>query len=449
MNASWFRSLFSRQPLHWVGAALAFGAVAALGGGLVATTGVVNLSAVPPHPEGWAKLLHYGMRQSVAYHAKQAPPDEPLDSPAMIARGAAQYAMTCENCHGAPGLGQSPVALSMRPEPPLIVDASTRLSDKELFFIVQNGVRYTGMPAWPVQDRPDEVWAMVAFLKAAPKLDAEAYVRLARAPATDPPRLEAAKLEKNGAGKAATVAISPFIPSNAPRPYLPGDPQGPSPSPAAVSFPRVGFGSAAPVGDPMAACVSCHSSDGSGRHDSAFPNLTLQTPQYLYDALKAYATGQRQSGIMWPVAANLSDADMRALAVQLGTAAPVVSTDDPPTAATMAVRAQGAELAAAGDGTRGSNDGHDGPELAVAPKVERCSSCHTRGAYLGKVVPRIAGQHAPYLRMQLHAFRNGGRGDTASFDPMVVDSHALSDAEITAVSEFYAAHRPVVKTAKN
>ena len=444
---SWFRSLFSRQPLHWFGAALAFGGIALVGGGLVASTGVVDLSAVPPHPEGWAKLLRYGMRHSVAHHAHQAPPDEPIDSPAMIARGAAQYGAVCENCHGAPGLGQSPVALSMRPEPPLLLDASSRLSDRELFAIVQNGVRYTGMPAWPVQNRPDEVWAMVAFVKAARTMDVASYRTLARGSAAEQHRPEAA-LAKNA--DSAPIVISPFIPSNAQRPYLAGDPQDPSPSPAGVvAFPRVGFGSVAPAGDPMAACVSCHSGDGAGRTDGAFPNLTLQTPQYLYDALKAYATGQRQSGIMWPIAANLSDADMRSLALQLGAAAPVVSSDGPSTVATIAVRAAGADLAAAGDRTPGSNDGHDGPELAVAPKIERCSSCHTSGAYLGKIIPRLQGQHAPYLRMQLHAFRNGGRGDTSSFDPMVVDSHALSDAQIAAVAEYYAGLRPLLKTAKN
>ena len=86
----------------------------------------------------------------------------------MVMRGAGAYALVCENCHGGPGLGQSPAALSMRPEPPMVLEATTHFTDKQLFFIVANGVRYSAMPAYPVQNRPyDEVWALVAFLKKA------------------------------------------------------------------------------------------------------------------------------------------------------------------------------------------------------------------------------------------------------------------------------------------
>lgn len=142
--------------------------------------GLINLSAVPPHPDGWAHLLlHYGMEKSVARHADPPASSEPLDSPAMIMRGAATYSVVCANCHGGPGLGQSPVAFSMRPEPPMVIDATSRYSDKELFFIVANGVRYSGMPAYPVQNRPDEIWALVSFLKTTPKMSRETYLGLA------------------------------------------------------------------------------------------------------------------------------------------------------------------------------------------------------------------------------------------------------------------------------
>ena len=49
---------------------------------------------------------------------------------------------------------------------------------EELFYIVKHGIKFTGMPAWPAQQRDDEVWAMVAFLRTLPDLDAEEYRRL-------------------------------------------------------------------------------------------------------------------------------------------------------------------------------------------------------------------------------------------------------------------------------
>ena len=182
MFRSVLRRLFSRNPLHWVGAVMAFGAVAALGGFATAASGVANLSAIPPHPEGWARLLHYSSERAFAAHAgsvKEAP-DEPLESRAVIMRGAAQFAIECSNCHGAPGFGQSPVALSMRPEPPGLEFAARTYSKEQLYYVVQNGVRYTSMPAWPVTNRPDEIWSLVAFLKAMPNMTREQYIELAR-----------------------------------------------------------------------------------------------------------------------------------------------------------------------------------------------------------------------------------------------------------------------------
>jgi mono/diheme cytochrome c family protein len=53
----------------------------------------------------------------------------------------------------------------MLPQPPDLADVVGEWNNAQLFRIVKHGVRFTGMPAWPMQDRDDEVWAMVAFLR--------------------------------------------------------------------------------------------------------------------------------------------------------------------------------------------------------------------------------------------------------------------------------------------
>ena len=436
-KSSLARQFFSRNPLHWVGAALAFGGVAAVLGGAIAAGGVINLSAVPPHPDGWAHMLHYGMTRSVAHHASEPPGHEPLDSPTLIMAGAASYAVVCQNCHGAPGYGQSPVALSMRPEPPELTQATTRYSDKELFFIVQNGVRYSGMPAWSVPNRPEEIWSLVAFLKTAPKLTREAYNQLAHG---DPKELARARALAPNAG----TGISAFIPSTTEKPYLPGDPQEAFASPNATMLPRGGYSNIAAGDAPLTACVSCHGSDGTGRAGGLFPNLTLQTPQYLYDALHAYASGQRQSGVMWAIAGNLTDEQMRSLANQLGAGPPLRSHDPAPNKLAAGEKDRGADLIAAGAGMDAGAADIVPPEVKPGA-VERCSSCHLPQTYLGRVVPKLDGQYAPYLSMQMYAFRAGGRGDTSTYNPMVADSHHLSDADIEALAKLYASRPPLPK----
>ena len=67
----------------------------------------------------------------------------------------------------------------MVPSPPRLEDSVGDWSDEELFWIVKNGFKYTGMPAWPAQGRDDEVWTQVAFLRALPDITAATYADLA------------------------------------------------------------------------------------------------------------------------------------------------------------------------------------------------------------------------------------------------------------------------------
>ena len=64
-----------------------------------------------------------------------------------------------------------PTAREMLPPPPDLSKAAPQWKERELFWIVKNGLKYTGMPAWPSRQRDDEVWAVVAFLRRLPDLD--------------------------------------------------------------------------------------------------------------------------------------------------------------------------------------------------------------------------------------------------------------------------------------
>ena len=59
----------------------------------------------------------------------------------------------------------------MLPVPPDLSATVDEWTDAQLFRIVKHGIRFTGMPAWPTQTRDDEVWMMVAFLRALPEFD--------------------------------------------------------------------------------------------------------------------------------------------------------------------------------------------------------------------------------------------------------------------------------------
>jgi mono/diheme cytochrome c family protein len=82
----------------------------------------------------------------------------------MAARGAGLYRESCQICHGAPGVAPAPFALGMTPAPVPLVHTARAWTPAEIFVVVKEGLKMTGMPAWRHRMTDDEIWAVVAFL---------------------------------------------------------------------------------------------------------------------------------------------------------------------------------------------------------------------------------------------------------------------------------------------
>lgn len=95
-------------------------------------------------------------------------------SEAVLPAGRAHFADHCALCHGNDGKGQTPLGKGLYPRPPDLTAAATqRLSDGELFAIIEDGVRFTGMPAFGVEGAPDPSWHLVTFIRHLPSLTSE------------------------------------------------------------------------------------------------------------------------------------------------------------------------------------------------------------------------------------------------------------------------------------
>src|SRR5437764_7964137 len=71
-----------------------------------------------------------------------------LDSPEIQHEARLHFADHCAICHGNDGNGDTPIGNGLYPKPPDLRKPETQdLSDGELFWIIENGVRFTGMPA--------------------------------------------------------------------------------------------------------------------------------------------------------------------------------------------------------------------------------------------------------------------------------------------------------------
>jgi len=98
------------------------------------------------------------------------------DSPEVLAETRAHWADHCVGCHSNNGSGDAGMGKHMYPPAPDMRQAATQnLTDGELFYIIQNGIRMTGMPAWGNGASRDEQdsWKLVRFIRHLPKLTAE------------------------------------------------------------------------------------------------------------------------------------------------------------------------------------------------------------------------------------------------------------------------------------
>ncbi len=406
------RLLFPFRLTQWLGPLFAAAVAGLLLAVLIVTSGVVDLSAAKPHPEGWARFLHFTFARSTAHHAGPPPPAD-LDSPVRIAAGAAYYGQVCARCHGGPGFGQNPVVLSMHPRPQyLVTDLPTaHFTDRELFRIVKAGVKYSAMPSWPADGRDDEVWQIVAFLRALPTMPPATFRQLAMV------QHMALTRARPVFGPAATQAT--FVPPARPRRYALRNDDEPPRESFSYRSPAYGFNGYAVSADPIATCARCHGADGAG--GGAFPNLTLQDRTYLTRTLTAFASGQRRSGFMQVVASELSPAQIAALAnYYAGLPRRATGPSGP-------APALGQQLALVGD-----------KQAGLGP----CAGCHGVNRASAKVYPLLEGQSRWYIANQMRVFRAGGRGAIAGENPMVAIAGKLDDRQIEAVAAYYAAQPP-------
>jgi mono/diheme cytochrome c family protein len=84
------------------------------------------------------------------------------------------FADHCAVCHGADGRGRTEIGGYMYPPVPNLADpAIQQMSDGDLFYIIQNGVRWTGMPGWRKEHAPEDTWKLVSFVRRVPSLTAD------------------------------------------------------------------------------------------------------------------------------------------------------------------------------------------------------------------------------------------------------------------------------------
>ena len=102
-------------------------------------------------------------------------------SPEAVAAGRAHFADHCATCHANDGSGDTDLGRNLYPRAPDMRSGHTQqLSDGEIFAIIKNGVRLTGMPAWGSDTPADDAatWQLVAFIRHLPRITASEVAQM-------------------------------------------------------------------------------------------------------------------------------------------------------------------------------------------------------------------------------------------------------------------------------
>ena len=166
------------------GAALGLAVVIALGM-LFAYSGLYNVAATQGHTKPVEQILRVVMMRSVVAHARgiTPPADFKPQDPELAEHAAGHFEAMCRTCHGAPG--KKPDPWQLYPPAPDLVDALrvTRWSDAEVYWIIKNGLKDTGMSGFGQSHDDDDLWALTAFVRQLQAITPEQYRAMAeRAP---------------------------------------------------------------------------------------------------------------------------------------------------------------------------------------------------------------------------------------------------------------------------
>lgn len=154
-----------------LGAALTLAGVLGL---TVVYAGLFNVSALWEDPVLVRWILNETRENSVSSRAAS------IEVPALgdmeqVEEGFRSFREMCAICHTPPEASDSPTAQGLNPEAPDLAKRALHMSEAELFWVIKNGVRMTGMPAWGPTHKDPELWSIVAFVKTLPDMSGADY----------------------------------------------------------------------------------------------------------------------------------------------------------------------------------------------------------------------------------------------------------------------------------
>lgn len=188
--------------------------LATVGGLMIMSTGL----SARPEPGGLETFGALTIRNLAIGRQARGLRNPVKRSPEVIAGGREHFADHCASCHANDGSGDTTMGRGLYPRAPDMRLARTQdLSDGEIFYIIENGVRLTGMPAWGTGQASGESasWMLVHFIRHLPEVSEPELQAMARLNPVPPGEVRQRILEEQ------------FLESDTERPAAPSPPASP------------------------------------------------------------------------------------------------------------------------------------------------------------------------------------------------------------------------------
>jgi mono/diheme cytochrome c family protein len=138
-------------------------------------SGTYDIAASTPHWDITLEGIEVLRDRSILAHSRDISAPS-LKDPKLMHTGLSHFQETCRLCHGAPGYPRLDFAMGLYPSPPELNAKDVQAwNDGQLYWIAKNGLKMTGMPAFGYTQTDEELWGIVAVVRALPNLNEEGY----------------------------------------------------------------------------------------------------------------------------------------------------------------------------------------------------------------------------------------------------------------------------------
>lgn len=161
-----------------VSALLAMAIMGALAAVSFMYSGLYDVTAATPRTRVVAWAVHQVYQHSMERDSAGIIVPADLEAAATVQNGAQLYSENCAMCHTAPGMPFTAVARGINPSAPILLAVKRKNHPNQMFWVIKNGVKMTGMGAFGKTMTDQQMWDLAAFLQKDRGISAQDYATL-------------------------------------------------------------------------------------------------------------------------------------------------------------------------------------------------------------------------------------------------------------------------------